>query len=114
MRDDAQVRIDDQERARRHPTDAAEDGLLATRELVLQEAAQGGWIDPRLPWKDRQQRLDLGGKGDSIGETDIEERLDPETIAPEDQTTGHGIMQREGEHAMERAETLQPIGGVGE
>ncbi len=62
----------------------------------------------------RQQRLDLGCKGDPIRQSHIEQRLDAEAVAHKQQTPPRVVVEGEGVHAAQTFEKAVAVLGVAE
>ena len=59
-----------------------------------------------------EQRLELGGEGQPRAREPVEERLDPEAVAREEQRAPPSVPDREGEHPPQAVEAAHPVSFV--
>jgi hypothetical protein len=67
-----------------------------------------------LPRQQRQQGLDLGGKGNPVRQPHIEQRLDAEAVAHQQQTPTLIVVEGEGVHAAQVLEKAVAVFGIAE
>jgi hypothetical protein len=109
-----QIGVDDQHLAGQHAPNPGDDGLLGAAELLQQKLSQRRRVHAWPMRQQRQQRLDLGGKGDPIRQPHIEQRLDAEAVAHQQQTLTRIVVEGEGVHAAQTFEKAIAVLGVAE
>ena len=105
--------VDDEGRARRQPVDPLHQARLAAVEAILEELHQRTRVQVARARPHGEERLQLGGEEEPVRQPRVVEGLDAEAVAGEHQLAPARVVQREGEHAVQRREGVETIQRVG-
>ncbi len=97
-------RLDAGPGAGRELVHALDRAALLGHPVVQHGRDEGPGLDAQLAADRGDDRLQLGGEDDAVAAPQVEERLDAERVARQDELAGHGVGQREREHAAEPVE----------